>query len=266
MRCAVIGHPVAHSLSPALHRAAYRQLGLDWTYERHDVARGGVAAFVAGLDASWRGLSVTMPHKEAIAALGAPDAVVSLSGAANTWVRTDDGPVVRNTDVSGFRLACAEHGITGAGSVTLVGNGATARSSLIAVSHMGARSVTVLARDPRRAAPLVELGAELGVRVEAVALGGDVPRSDLVISTVPTSGSEPVADALAESAPVLFDAVYHPWPTPLADAGARAGRLVLNGLDLLAGQAVDQVRWMTGEQVTFSLLRGAASTALETGA
>lgn len=262
LRCAVIGHPVEHSLSPALHRAAYEALDLPWVYEHHDVKADGVDAFVARLDASWRGLSVTMPNKEAILAHGTPDATVRLAGAANTWVRTPQGPIVRNTDVSGFRLACAARGLTNVCTVTVVGNGATARSSLLAVSDMGVRSVTILARDPRRAVPLIRLGEGLGIRITAQPASVSVPDADLVISTIPVAGSGPIADALSASAPALFDAVYDPWPTPLAEAGQRAGRLVLNGLDLLAGQAVDQVRLMTGQRVTFELLRGAAEAAM----
>ncbi len=261
-RCGVIGHPVEHSLSPAIHRAAYAALGLDWAYDRHDVAPGGVRAFIAGLDASWRGISATMPHKEDLIAEGTPDEVVGLTGAANTWVRTADGPIVRNTDVPGFGIACRAHGVEEIGSAVLVGNGATARSSLVALAKLGARTVTVLARTPGRAADLVTLGAGLGVAVPVVGLGGEVVAADVVVSTVPVAGSAPVAEALAAAVPVVFDAVYDPWPTPLAEAGAASGRLVLNGLDLLAGQAVDQVRWMTGETVTFELLRGAASEAL----
>ncbi len=262
-RCAVIGHPVEHSLSPVIHREAYAALGLDWTYDRVDVEPGGVRAFVAGLDATWRGLSVTMPHKEEIARLGEPDDVVRQTEVANTWVRTGEGAIVRNTDVSGYRIALAAHGIDRVGHAVVVGNGATARSALVAMARLGARTVTVLARDPARAAGLVSVGTAMGVDVPVSVLGHPVPSAELVCSTVPTAGVEPVAEMLAAAAPVVFDSVYDPWPTPLATAGAAAGRLVMNGLDLLAGQAVDQVRWMTGELVTFELLRGAAQRAID---
>ena len=100
MRCAVVGHPVAHSLSPAIHCAAYQLLDLDWSYQVIDVEPGGLRAFIASLDDSWRGLSVTMPHKVDLVELGETDATVDLLGAANTWVRRDGRTIVRNTAVS----------------------------------------------------------------------------------------------------------------------------------------------------------------------
>ncbi|WP_203566936.1 shikimate dehydrogenase [Aestuariimicrobium ganziense] len=267
MRCAVIGDPVHHSLSPALHLAAYRALGLDWHYQACHVTLAILPDFVTSLDESWRGLSCTMPHKEAIVAMGATDEVVDLVGVANTLVfdgrPADPGTtLVRNTDVPGFGIALAAHGITSLGSATIVGNGATARSALVAAAGLGATRVDVLARDPQRAVGLVALGEQLGVDVTATGLGDEARSSDLVVSTVPVSGSGPHAEALVALAPVVFDSVYDPWPTPLAEAGSTTGRLVLNGLDLLAGQAVDQVRWMTGGTVTFELLRTAARDAI----
>lgn len=263
MRCAVVGHPVAHSLSPALHRAAYRRLGLDWSYEAVDVEPGGLARFVAGLDrGQWRGLSVTMPHKPDLVALGTPDDLVRLTGVANTLVLDPAGDTVHNTDVTGFVRACEAHGLARITRAVIVGNGATAASVLVAVSRMGARSITVLAREPRRGEHLVGLAADLGVACEVRRLGVPVDACDLVASTVPASALGPYAGALAATAPAVFDAVYDPWPTPLATAGRAAGRVVINGLDLLAGQGVDQVRLMTGGLVGFEVLRSAGEAAL----
>lgn len=279
-RCAVIGHPVGHSLSPAIHRAAYAHLGLVWEYTAVDVAPGVVGDFVRGLDESWRGLSVTAPHKDDLVALGEPDDVVRLTGAANTWVRDSramGGAIVRNTDVPGYGVAFAAHGIQGLETAILIGNGATARSALVGLSRIGVRRVVVLARDPGRAHGLVALGEVLGVGVEPAQLGGEPPeRADVLVSTVPAAGATPHAETLARTADVVFDSVYEPWPTPLAAAAlanpgglggsglseSGSGVLVLNGLDLLAGQAVEQVRWHTGEDVTFELLRGAAQDAI----
>lgn len=264
-RCAVVGHPVAHSLSPAMHRAAYEQLGLDWTYDAVDVEPGGLTRFVAGLDASWRALSITAPHKDDAVAFGEPDDVVELTGAANTWVRgvgSDGRDLVRNTDVPGYGVAFAAHGVRDVASALLVGNGATARSALVGLARLGVGRITVLARRPERAVDLVALAERLGVRAEVVRLGEVAPEADLLVSTVPAEGPAAHAEQLVGLAPVVFDSVYDPWPTPLAAAAERRGRLVLNGLDLLAGQAVEQVRWMTGGQVGFELLRSAAQDAI----
>lgn len=257
-RCAVVGHPVAHSLSPVLHAAAYDALGLDWSYSAQDVAPGGLADFVADLGPEWHGLSITAPHKDDAVALGEADEVVRLAGAANTWVRTQDGPIVRNTDVPGYGLAFAAHGVSGIGRGIVVGNGATARSALLGLHEIGAKAVTVLARRPERAADLLALGRHLGMDVDVQRLEEDDHSADVLVSTIPAAGASEHAAWLAGCAPVVFDSVYDPWPTALAAAAAQQGAAVLNGLDLLAGQAVEQVRWMTGEQVSFELLRAAA--------
>lgn len=264
-RCAVIGHPAAHSLSPALHRAAYRQLGLDWSYEAIDVEPGGVADFVKGLDGSWRGISVTMPHKEAIRAHGVGDELVELVGVANTLVIPTDGePLVRNTDVGGFQLAMAQAGVESADSATIIGNGATARSAAVALRMMGVERLLVLARRPERAEWLREFAShQLGMLSEVRPLvAGQVLPADVLVSTVPDGGSDALADELAASAPVVFDAIYDPWPTVLAAAAERAGARVVSGLDLLAGQAVEQVRLMTGGEVSFELLVSAGQEEL----
>lgn len=259
----MVGHPVAHSLSPALHRAAYRRLGLDWSYDAVDVEPGGLARFVAGLGRDvWRGLSVTMPHKPDLVALGEPDDVVRLTGVANTLILDAGGDRVHNTDVPGFVRACAAHGVTGVERMLLAGNGATAASVLVAAAGMGLREVTVLARDPGRAAPLLRLAEVLGMRASVAAFGDPMPDADLLASTVPAAALDAHASALAARAGIVFDVIYDPWPTPLAVAGERLGRVVVNGLDLLAGQAVDQVRLMTGEQVDFDLLRSAGAAEL----
>ncbi|MGA4668482.1 shikimate dehydrogenase family protein [Propionibacteriaceae bacterium Y1923] len=250
--CAVIGHPAHHSLSPAMHRAAYRALGLDWDYQLHDVAPDRLDDFVHGLDATWRGLSVTMPHKEAIIAFGSPDEVVTLTGAGNTLLLGDQ-PSVHNTDVAGVvnavRLQRPD-----LNRVTIIGNGATARSGLVGASRLGARRVSVLARRPERAADMVELGRAVGLEVTVLPLDQTPPKADLLFSTIPTTGVAEHVERLAGTAELLFDAVYHPWPTPLGRTAEAAGTPILSGLHLLAGQAVDQVQLMTGLEIELDTL------------
>lgn len=261
-RCAVVGHPVAHSLSPEIHRAAYAQLGLEWDYERVDVAPGNLPEFVASLDDSWRGLSVTMPHKEDAAGLGIPDAGVLLTGVANTIVLSGDDRYVRNTDIAGFRIALTGHGIERVERGCVVGNGATARSALAALAALGAQHVQVIGRSRKRVESLVPLAKQLGVALSVHEFGERLESVELLISTVPAHGLRSL-DQLVGIAPVIFDAIYDPWPTPLGRVAAEAGRMVLNGLDLLAGQAVDQVRWFTGSPVGFEVARSAAQAGLE---
>ena len=267
-RCAVLGSPIEHSLSPAIHAAAYRHLGLDWTYGRHQVTADDLADFVAELDESWRGLSCTMPLKEALVRLGQPDGIVTTLGVGNTLV-FDGHPAdpattrVRNTDVLGLEAALEAAGATGSTTAMILGNGATARSCLAALSRLGVSRVQVLARDPRKTESLVVLGEHFEVVVSHQPLGGPVPAVDIVVSTVPADTQVPLADEVAASAGIVFDAIYDPWPTPLALAAEKGGRaVVLNGLDLLAWQAVFQVELFTGQTVPVDVLLDAARKAL----
>ena len=268
MRCALIGDPAGHSLSPAIHRAGYATSGLDWTYEAISVAPDELDSFVRGVldDPAWAGLSVTAPHKEAICAYGEPDHVTSLVGAGNTLVKHPRGATIHNTDVPGFVRAWRAHGAPPLRSAAIVGNGATARSLMVAMAGLDVQEVVVLARRHERAAALMDLGMALGVATQVVEMAEPIGGLDLLASTVPAAATRPHAEAWAAAAHVLFDVVYDPWPTPLGEAAARAGRLALNGLDLLAGQAVDQFHLLTGCTVTFEgCLRAARAELLLRG-
>ena len=263
----MLGSPISHSLSPALHRAAYGVLGLDWTYDRHEVDEYGLAAFVAGCDASWRGLSLTMPLKVAALALGEVDPLAAQVGAANTLVFEADGSRrLVNTDVGGLVWALQRVGTDRLAEVTLLGAGATARSSLVSVARLGARLVTVVARTPSRAEPLVALGSALGVRMQVRGWSEELPAADALISTAVAGAADGLAEAAAVSAPVVFDAVYDPWPTRLAVAAEAAGCAVLNGLDLLVGQALLQLELMTGSSVDAEVLYSVGRDALAAAA
>src|SRR3954452_17646987 len=110
-RCAVLGSPIAHSLSPALHRAAYAELGLDWSYDAIEVDSAGLEAFVAGLGADWRGLSLTMPLKRTVMPLlDEAEAWAEASGAANTVVLDEGRLLGHNTDIPGAVAALVESG------------------------------------------------------------------------------------------------------------------------------------------------------------
>jgi shikimate dehydrogenase len=262
-RCAVLGSPIAHSLSPALHRAAYAVLGLDWRYDRVEMDEAGLAAFVAGCDASWRGLSLTMPLKAVALELGAVDPLARQAAAANTLVFEPDGSRrLYNTDVGGLVWALRRAGVDTLPRVTILGSGATARSTLLSVARLGARQVTVVARTPARATPLVELGRSLDVEVRPLAWSSPLPRADALLSTAVAGAADTLAEAAAASAPLVFDAIYHPWPTALAVAAEAAGCRLVNGLDLLVGQALLQLELMTGHSVDPALLYAAGRGAL----
>lgn len=262
-RCAVLGSPIEHSLSPALHRAAYAELGLTgWSYDRFEVAETALVDVVSQCDPSWRGLSLTMPLKTAVLDLGEVDAVAELAGAGNTLIFDEDERRVYNTDIGGLVWAVRQVTPEALPRVTVLGSGATARSALVSVAQLGAEQVRVLARTPSKADRLRVLGETLGVQVEVEAWSAELPAADLLVSTVTAGGADAVAEAAAASAPVVFDVVYDPWPTPLAVAAERAGRLLVNGLDLLVGQALLQIELMTGRTASADVLYAAGRSAL----
>lgn len=241
-RLAVWGDPIAHSKSPALHAAAYDVLGLDWEYDRRQVNAAGFAESLGGLDATWRGLSLTMPLKEeAFRAATTRDAHAELTGAVNTLLFGDD-LAGYNTDVGGIVDALAEAGVTTVRSVRILGAGATAASALVAAAELGAEHVVVSARRLERAAGLVVLGDRLGVTVEPRALDDTALDADLTIATLPSGTALPpeITGPLAARGGTLFDAAYAPWPSALAVAWG--GGRVVSGLGMLMHQAVRQIR------------------------
>ena len=263
IRCAVIGHPISHSLSPALHLAAYAALGLDWEYERRDVTADQLAGFLSSLDRQWRGLSVTMPLKQAIRRFGTDDRLTDLTQVANTLVLSPSGNQVHNTDVTGLIRLLRGTAAASPERATLLGAGASARSVLVGLAELGCRQIEAQVRTPSRAAGLTQLADRVGVRLEVHELGTNVAPADLLISTLPPGAGAPYVDAvLSGGAPVVLDLAYAPWPGPLVDAAVRAGRTGVDGLQFLAAQAVDQIRWFTGREVDIGLLVSAGLAAL----
>ncbi|MCR2811043.1 MULTISPECIES: shikimate dehydrogenase [unclassified Microbacterium] len=250
-RLEVWGDPVAHSRSPQLHAAAYRALGLNWTYERRRVTAAAFTGELAGLSDRWRGLSLTMPLKgQAFHASAQRDRRAELTGAVNTLLLTDDVPRGFNTDVGGIVRALGDDGVHEVDRGRIVGAGATAMSALVALSELGADRVEVVARRPAAVAPLARLGTTLGLEVIGVSFDAPVHTDATVtIATLPGDAEVPLAaaDALARSGGLLFDVVYGHWPTVLASAWERAGRPATSGLGMLLHQALLQVRvFVTG--------------------
>jgi shikimate dehydrogenase len=266
MRCAVIGDPVAHSLSPALHRAGYASVGLDWEYDVFRVPAGTLAEFVRGLDpAVHRGLSVTAPLKRELRAIADSESErVRMVGAANTLVLGDRGLHVDNTDLPGAVAAIRERYDGPVTAGTILGAGATAASTGLALCELGATTVRLLARDPGRAAETVEAIGRHPSRpeIEVLPLAGGSVVGELVVSTVPADAQDPALVAAALAAPVVFEVLYDPWPTPLADAAAEGGRVLVGGLDLLVHQAALQFTAFTGVPAPLAAMRDAGETEL----
>ncbi|MEV0679546.1 shikimate dehydrogenase [Actinosynnema sp. NPDC050436] len=268
-RAAVLGSPVRHSLSPVLHNAAFRALGLDWTYGRVECDEAGVPALVRGLDASWAGLSVTMPGKRAalaVASSATPRAL--LVGAANTLVPVDGGWRADCTDVDGvlgaLRAVC---GFTSGSRAVLLGAGGTATAALVALASVGVAEVSLVVRSPERAGEARACAERAGVALAVSAWDSTdfaalAEASDVLVSTVPPAATEPVATALA-GAPCVLDVIYHPWPTPLADAVQRRGRMPATGLDMLLHQAFGQCEQFTGRPAPRAEMRDALRAATD---
>lgn len=255
MRAAVLGSPIGHSLSPALHRAAYAHLGLDWQYEAIECDEQALPALLDRLGPDWAGLSLTMPLKAAVLPLlGEVDPVAARAGAANTVVLRDGLRMGFNTDVPGMVAALTERYVTPAGPAAVLGGGATARSAVLSLAMAGWTEITVLARRPvtldweRSALPegVFEAGVRLGTTDLSRGQVAAAMRSDLVVSTLPKGVADQFTAEVLKGLGTLFDVVYDPWPTPLATSWALHGGAVLSGLDLLVHQAALQVVLMTG--------------------
>jgi shikimate dehydrogenase len=250
-RAAVLGSPIAHSLSPELHRAAYAALGLGtWTYDRFEIDETALPGFVEGLGPEWAGLSLTMPLKRAIIPL--LDSVTETAAsveAVNTVVFTEDGRRVGdNTDIPGMVAALRERGIEKVETAAVLGAGATASSALAALTRICDGEIAVYVRSEARAAEMREWGARLkaDVRIASWDAAAEALRAPLVIATTPAGSTDALAEAVPAHPGTLFDVLYEPWPTPLAARWSTAGGTVLGGLDLLVHQAVLQVEQMTG--------------------
>lgn len=255
-RAAVLGSPIAHSRSPQLHLAAYRALGLgDWSYERIECGADELPLLVSGFGPEWVGLSVTMPGK--FAALRFADERTDraeLVGSANTLVRTATGWRADNTDIDGVIGALRDvsggqersgQGSNVFGTAAIVGSGGTAPAALAGLAELGARDIAIVSRSREKAEPLLELGARVGVETRWIELGTPLPDRGVVISTIPAAAVAQYADSIA-GVPVLLDAIYDPWPTPLAVAVTAAGGRVVSGLQMLLHQAFAQVQQFTG--------------------
>ncbi len=258
----MLGRPVAHSLSPVLHRAAYAALGLNWSYEAIDC---GPAELPAVLDErrDWAGFSCTMPLKRAALDLaGSAGTLAHAVGAANTLLPGPDGWHAENTDVAGIVAAVRSAGGAPA-TATVLGAGGTAQAAMAALAVLGITSCTVLVRDPQRSEQVLATADAVGVTVtvDRLAPDADALTADLILATVPAGAADALARSRWRPGQLVLDAVYDPWPTRLAAAVAAAGGTVLSGALLLLYQAQAQVELMTGVPAPLAAMRSALRSA-----
>jgi shikimate dehydrogenase len=274
----VIGDPVRHSLSPALHNAAFAALGLDWTYLAFPVPAGRVReALVGAMAMGIEGLSVTMPHKSAVAeALGRCSPTAAILGAVNTVVRRHDELIGESTDGQGFLAALrSEPGFDPSGRRCLViGAGGAARAVVLALAQAGAAEVVVVNRTVERGRAAAALAGPVG----RVGRGAEIEDMDLVVHATPvgmTVGATPIGES-ADRAPlveagrlgpgqVVVDLVYHPATTALMEAARRQGATAVNGVGMLVHQAALAFELWTGHEAPLAVMRAAAAEVLQSG-
>jgi len=271
-RAAVLGSPIRHSLSPVLHGAAYRALGLHgWHYDVIECDEPGLSRLVDSMGPEWAGLSLTMPLKRV--ALTVADEVSPLAeavGAANTLIFAPTGPAggrrADNTDVAGMVSALREAGLARVEQPVILGAGGTAQGALAAVRELGHQSPTVLVRNLARTGELRETADRLGMR-PAISDGlftEPLPAADLVISTLPAGAADPLSATRWKPDTMVLDVVYAPWPTSFAGSALAAGCPVVSGLTVLLYQAVAQVELMTGHPGPVEAMRTALVAAVAT--
>lgn len=269
----MLGSPIAHSVSPALHRAAYVHLGLDdWSYEAHQLDEETFGPWFADLGPEWSGLSLTMPLKRVVIPLLAEVTPLAAAvGSVNTvtWTPARE-PVGTNTDVHGLVEALRSVGVSGpVETACVVGAGATAASAVAALAELGCAEVIVQARTASRAAQPLEVAARLGVAARVTHLDdhATVLSAGAVVVTLPGDAAGEWAEGLRphlseRPAGAMLDVSYHPWPTRAAELWTSAGAASVGGFEMLLHQAAEQVRLMTGLQAPLEVMRTAGEKVL----
>jgi shikimate dehydrogenase len=265
----VVGSPISHSLSPVLHNAAYAELGLQsWAYEAVECTEAEFPAWFAGLDADWRGLSLTMPLKRVVLPLLHSISPLGRAvGAVNTVTWDDERrPIGNNTDVHGIVEALRAAGVSSVSSACVLGAGATACSTVAALAELGATDVVLLARSAQRAADALAVASRTGVtaRVADLSSWDAVLAAEVVVSTLPAAPAASWAAEFPAVRPtgVLLDVTYYPWPTPSAEAWTAAGGVAVGGFEMLLHQAAGQFTLATGREAPLDAMRVAGEKAL----
>lgn len=241
-----------------MHLAAYRALGLTaWTYDRIECTAEQLPSLVAGLGPEWVGLSVTMPGKfAALATASERTERAALVGSANTLVHTPTGWRADNTDIDGV-IGALSTALVAPRRAAVLGSGGTAPAAVFGLAALGVVDIAVIARNKDKAAALLDVGRRLGVDIRWIELGAEhVPDLDVAVSTLPADIAAGYAHTIT-GVPVLLDAIYDPWPTPLAAAVGARGARVISGLQMLLHQAVAQVEQFTGLPAPKEVMRQA---------
>jgi shikimate dehydrogenase len=274
--CAIIGDPVEHTMSPAMHNAAFKKLGLDYVYVSLRVKPGDLAAAVAGLRSfSVAGFNVTIPHKVAILPLlDQLDPAAEKIGAVNTVVNLSGKLVGYNTDAEGFLRALMDHGIEPAGKkIAVIGAGGASRAISYILAEKGANLTIFNRRENLARAESIAsmITINLGRDVEVLALDSlaeGLKNVDILVNTTsvgmaPQAGVSPIPAGLLEGIPVVFDIVYNPRETQLIKDAKKSGAETIGGLEMLAWQGALSFEKWTGQKAPVELMRREAVKMLE---
>lgn len=243
IKAAVLGSPISHSLSPTLHNAAYKWLGIDGEYGAFEVREDELVDFIARCDSSYVGFSLTMPLKEVIFDVATKvDAHAGKIHSGNTLIRQGREWFATSTDRTGFLSLLNSHKLASVSSVAVFGAGGTARAALGALDRDGI-AISVFRRNPERDYHLKRCIDRAALTIHDWR-SADISTFDLVINTVPGSATSELLSDGVISAPPLIDVIYNPWPTALAARWRSA--VVISGVELLIWQGIDQIELMTG--------------------
>ena len=243
INAAVLGSPIAHSLSPLIHSLAYEYLGVAAHYEAIEVNAGGLTKFLDQTDKNC--LSLTMPLKEeAMKVADVISDVATQISCGNTLSLNEGVWSLTSTDVSGFDNALKMHGIDTVDSVLIIGAGATARAAMASVSAI-TKSVSVVSRNSEREAA-INKASGINVSYLPWKLTDEINDADLVINTTPNQAADFFLSGIDKPRGTLFEVLYHPWPTAISSAWSKTQAQVIDGLDLLIHQAIAQVEIFSG--------------------
>ena len=242
-KAAVLGSPIAHSLSPIIHQCAYQVLGWDWSYERYEVKSGELPDFLSRHEGQFRGLSLTMPLKEEVLTLvDSLSDQARMTNSANTIVFDELGSTGFNTDIGGFQDALRAHEVAIPSEAAVLGGGATARSAIAALDG-SAQRIHVFSRSAHRNKGLVNSATKSIVEIHPWENAEACANYSLIISTTPKGATDDLQ--IHNNSGVFFESLYNPWPTPLLKKWQEAGGVGIDGLDLLVWQALGQLEHMS---------------------
>ena len=238
INAAVLGSPINHSLSPLLHSIAYEHLGIEAHYEAIEVRAGELATFLQDCDKS--AFSLTMPLKEeALVVAEVRSKIAQRISGGNTLHKVNGRWNLTSTDVEGFKYSLLGSGLSEIDSCLIIGSGATSRAAVAAVSSV-AKGIEVIHRNPDRQSQM-DLAAEREITYLDWQLHDQINTADLVINTTPVKVADFFQPSISSPQGVLFEVLYHPWPTLISDTWSKSGAIVIDGLDLLIHQAISQV-------------------------